>query len=65
MLDGKKLWKVFKGAMIAGAGAALAYLSEYASGTELGVWAPIVTAGLAVAVNILRKMAEPPSQDEP
>jgi hypothetical protein len=47
--------KVIKGALIAGGGAALTYLSSWASGTEFGVWTPVVVAGLSVLVNYLRK----------
>lgn len=48
-----------KGAAIAAAGAAVAYLSQWASGQDLGVWAPLVTAGAAILANLVRKLAYP------
>lgn len=51
-------WKsVLKGAAIAGAGAALTFLSEYISGQDFGTWTPLLTAGLSVLVNAVRKIA--------
>lgn len=55
-LSKESLLKVGKGAAIAGAGAALAYLVEAIPGLDLGVWAPLVAAGLAVLVNLVRKL---------
>ena len=48
--------KVVKGALIASAGCALTYLSQWASGSDFGALAPIVTAVLAVVVNFVRKL---------
>lgn len=47
--------KVSKGAALAGMGAAITYLAEWASGTDFGEWTPIVVAAAAVAVNLFRK----------
>ena len=49
------LKKLGKGMLIALAGAALTYGSEWVSGTDFGVWTPIVAAGWAVAANFVRK----------
>lgn len=51
-----KLVSVGKGAAIAAAGAVLAYLTEWTSGQEFGVWAPTIAAVLAVATNAVRKL---------
>jgi hypothetical protein len=49
---------VIKGAMIASAGAGLAYLTQWASGQDFGpLLAPLVGALLSTAVNALRKLA--------
>lgn len=55
--------KVIKGAFIAGAGAALAFLSEWASGTDFGAMSPVVTAILSVGVNFLRKLKNAKGDD--
>lgn len=47
--------KVLKGALIAGGGAALAYLTEYITGADFGEYTEIVVAGWAVVVNAARK----------
>tara|TARA_B100000700_G_scaffold319225_1_gene413975 strand:- start:2312 stop:2545 length:234 start_codon:yes stop_codon:yes gene_type:complete len=47
--------KLGKGMLIAVAGAALTYGSEWISGTDFGTWTPIVVAGWSVAVNFIRK----------
>ncbi len=64
-----KLWSVAKGAMIAAAGAALAYGAQAAStlGTsaDLGVYGPVVAALLAVAVNALRQAMTPDAPPAP
>lgn len=53
-----KLKKIIKGAVIAAAGAALTYLSQWASQTDFGVWTPAVVAGLSIAVNAVRKLTQ-------
>lgn len=53
-----RIYKVIKGALIAGAGCVLTYLSQYLSGVDFGFYSPIVTSVLAVAVNFLRKLRE-------
>jgi hypothetical protein len=50
---------VLRGAGIAAAGAAGTYLLSWASTAPLGPWAPLVTAGLSVLVNVVRKSLEP------
>lgn len=50
--------KVLVGAGIAGAGAALTYLSAWASGQDFGVWTPAITAVLSVFFNLLRKIQQ-------
>lgn len=52
----EKAASVGKGALIAGAGAALTYVSEYLAGIDFGDSAPVVGAMLAVVVNAIRKM---------
>ena len=54
--------KVLKGAAIAGAGAALTYLSSYISGQEFGTLTPVITAALSVAVNFFRKLKDANSE---
>lgn len=54
-VNGEDLKKLGKGLLIACAGAALTYGSEWVSGTDFGVWTPIVAAGWAVAANFVRK----------
>lgn len=53
------LVSVGKGALVAALGAAIAYVAAYVNSPEgsadLGVWGPLAAAGLAVAVNALRK----------
>lgn len=55
----EKLVSVLKGAAIAAAGAVLAWLTEFAARGEAGVWGPVLTALLSVAVNALRKYGLP------
>lgn len=64
-LTNEKNASILKGALIAAAGAALTYAGQWASNTDLGVWGPLVAAGLAVAVNALRKYATPEPKPEP
>lgn len=47
--------KVGIGALIAMAGAGLTYASEFVTSTDFGVYTPLVTAAMAVAVNAFRK----------
>ena len=56
---------VARGALVAAVGAALTYLSEWASNTDFGQWQPIVAAVLAVATNAVRKWAETPPPELP
>lgn len=58
MFTKEKLWSIAKGAGIAAAGAALAYLGKYVGGLDLGDLGPAVAAVLAVLVNVVRKAAE-------
>lgn len=58
MLSKENVKKVLVGAGLAAVGAALTYLGEYASGSDLGQLKPVVTAGLAVLVNYVRKLVE-------
>lgn len=54
---------VLRGALVAGAGAALTYLLANLGAIDFGVWTPLVTALAAVLVNLLRKLGtgpEPP-----
>jgi hypothetical protein len=46
---------ILKGTGIAGIGAALTYLSEWAAGSNFGVWTPLVVAALSILANVLRK----------
>ena len=47
--------KVLIGALIAASGAALTYLTAWATGTGFGRYTPIVVAALSVLANIIRK----------
>jgi hypothetical protein len=49
------LTKVGKGALIAGAGAVLTYLSSAITGLDFGVYTPIVVSAFGILVNFLRK----------
>jgi hypothetical protein len=51
-----KLIKLFKGALIAAAGAGLTYMAEGAQGIDFGEFTPVVVAGFAVAVNAIRQV---------
>ncbi len=59
VLSKAKLISVAKGAAIAAAGAALAYLTQWVTGQDFGLFEPAVVAGLGVLVNLLRKAAAP------
>lgn len=61
-MDKDKLISVLKGAAIAGAGAALTYVTQWASGSDFGAAGPVVAAVLAVAVNFFRKLAGPKTE---
>lgn len=52
----EKIRKVLTGALIAAAGAALTYASEWVSQTDFGAWTPAVVAAASTAVNALRKL---------
>lgn len=54
----EQLISIIKGAGIAGIGAALTVLTQWASGMNFGVWAPLVVAGLSILANVVRKLAE-------
>jgi len=48
--------KVVSGGLIATAGAALTYLSEWVGGSDFGNMTPIVVVVLSVLVNAVRKL---------
>lgn len=48
---------ILKGAGIAAVGAALTFLTQWASGTDFGPWTPLVVAALSVLANVLRKLS--------
>ena len=50
------LVKVGKGALIAGAGAVLTYLTSAITTLEFGEYTPLVVAGFSILVNFLRKL---------
>jgi hypothetical protein len=52
-----------KGWVISGAGALLTLLAQSLSGTEFGVWTPLVVVLLSQAANALRLMTK--KDDEP
>lgn len=56
----KEQWiSVAKGAAVAASGVVLTYLTQSLSGADFGpLWTPVVTGGLAVLANILRKYTE-------
>lgn len=53
----EQIVSILKGAGIAGIGAALTLLSEWASGVNFGVWTPIVVAALSILANVVRKLS--------
>jgi len=59
IMNKDKLISVLKGAGIGTAGAVLTYVSQWATSTDFGAAGPVVAAVLAVAVNLVRKWAEP------
>tara|TARA_B100001123_G_C15330182_1_gene1030955 strand:- start:469 stop:702 length:234 start_codon:yes stop_codon:yes gene_type:complete len=63
-LNGVDLISMCKGLLIAAGGAALTYISEWASGSDFGILTPLITAGLAVVVNAFRKFVTDGSSDE-
>jgi len=51
------MWlKVLKGTGVAAAGAGLTYLAQVLGDMDFGDATPVVTAALAVLVNVLRKL---------
>lgn len=50
-----ELISVGKGLLIAIAGAALTYLTQYVSHANFGIYTPIIVAGWSVVVNFARK----------
>ena len=57
-MGSENLAKIFKGALIAGAGAVLTVLAEKIPQVDFGAWTPFVGAGFAVIVNMIRKWIE-------
>ena len=53
------LTKVGTGVLIAIAGAALTYLTEWASSADFGAYTPVIVAGLSILTNIVRKWSTP------
>lgn len=51
----ENLIKILKGAGIAIGGALLAYLAQYISETDFGVWTPIVVALGGILINAARE----------
>lgn len=49
--------KVGKGAGVAAAGAALTYLTAWATGQDFGAFTPVIMAVLSVLANVVRKLA--------
>jgi hypothetical protein len=60
----EKLFGIGKGAGIAAAGAVLAYLGHWATGSELGVWGPLVAAAATAALHALNQLAPAPDAKE-
>lgn len=56
------LTKVGKGVLIAIVGAALTYLTEWASDADFGVYTPAIVAGLSILTNIVRKWSAPSAE---
>ena len=50
------LVKVGKGALIAGAGAILTYLTTAITSLDFGEYTPLVVAGFGILINFLRKL---------
>lgn len=55
MWNNEKTIKVLKGAGLAAAGAAVAYLAGYLGQLDLGAYGPAVAAVAAVVVNAIRQ----------
>ena len=53
--SGEDVKKVLIGTLVAAAGAALTYVTEWATATDFGIYTPMVVAGLSVLTNIARK----------
>lgn len=49
--------KIGRGALVAIAGAILTYGTQVVADTDFGSWTPMVAAGWAIVVNLLRKFA--------
>lgn len=63
-MNKEKVIKIIKGAGVAAAGAVLTYLAEWATGSDLGAWAPAVVAVLSVLANVVRQtLTDSPSPD--
>jgi len=65
VLTNAKFISLAKGAGIAIVGALLTYATQVLSGQDLGLWGPIVAAGLAVAANFVRLLAQTPEPELP
>jgi hypothetical protein len=56
------LVKVGKGVLVAIAGAALTYLTEWAASMDFGSYTPVIVAGLSIMANIVRKWSTPSAE---
>jgi hypothetical protein len=55
----ERIKSALNGTGLAAAGAVATYLTQWASGHDLGIYTPFVTAGLVVLVNAIRKWGQP------
>ena len=62
VLSGADLLKVLKGALIAGAGVALARLADMIPGLDLGTHGDLIAAALMIVINVLRKLIGGPAK---
>lgn len=64
-MNKESLLSLAKGAGLAGGGAALTYVAQWAASTDLGIYGPAVAALSAVGINALRKYLAPPPTPTP
>lgn len=57
-MNKKQGLKILRGAAIAAAGAALTYAAQALNGANFGAYTPVVTAVLAILVNVVRQYGQ-------
>jgi len=61
--DAVSIYKCIKGFLIAGGGAGIIYLLQFAVNADFGNWTPTVVAIAAVAINIIREFIKGEKKD--